>query len=70
MGAGEVYPGYGDDGWAGGVLYRYPPTAIPGSHIELNLASEPYPRPNEGNSHVFDEVSQMGLRWVSDMASD
>ena len=55
-GAG-VYPG-GRVG-PGGVLYRYP---VPGSHIPIFshiLALRAYPRPNEGNSQLFSEVSQI-----------
>ena len=61
VGAGEGYTGY------------YPRT-IPGSHIELILSTGPYPRPNEGNSHVTDEVSQIwpqiDLRITSELTSE
>ena len=33
------------------------PSQLPGSHIDHNLASGPYLRPNEGIFHAFDEVS-------------
>ena len=49
---GGVYPGWGWEGYTG-----YYPGPIPGTHIELILASEPYPRPNEGKFKVIDEVS-------------
>ena len=49
------------DGWVPGGLYRVLPQPVPGSHIEYNTGLKPYPRPNEGNSSVLDEVSQMGL---------
>ena len=46
--------------WEGytGVL----PSTLPGPHIELILASGPYPRPNEAKYTVFNEVSQDGSR--------
>ena len=40
----------------------YYPASHPGTHIEHIPGLKPYPRPNEGNSHVFDEVSQMRSR--------
>ena len=51
-------------------LYRYPPSPVPGSHIELILATGPYLRPNEGNSTWFNEVSQTGSRNGPDMSSE
>ena len=58
-GGGGV-PGVWDDwvgGWVGytGVL----PGTLPGPIFSTNLASGPYPRPYEGNSPGFDEVSQI-----------
>ena len=53
--------GWGPGGWPGG-LYRYPgpPSHIPiFSHI---LSLRPYLWPNEGNSQVFYEVSQIGYK--------
>ena len=58
---GGGVPGVGMTGVAGG-LYRYPthPYHIPVfSHI---LALRPYLRPNEGNSELFSEVSEIGSR--------
>ena len=53
---GGVYPGCRLGGSRGG-LYRYPARTIPGAHIEHNLASGPYLRPNEGEFSTFNEVS-------------
>ena len=55
VGTGWVYrEGYWE-GYTG--THQDPPRTI-FNHI---LASGPYPRPNEGNSSVFHEVSRMGL---------
>ena len=61
VGEGGVYPGCGWVGaWEGytGVL----PTDPPGPHIQSLLALGPYPRPNEGNLRLFDEVPEIGSR--------
>ena len=47
--------GVGWEGYTG--THPYP---IPGSHIEHIPKAKAYPRPNEGNSHVFNEVSEIG----------
>ena len=62
-GGGGVYPGYGD--WVvGGEGYTGThPDTLPGPINELNLASRPYPRPNEGKSEV---ISKIDLRLTSD----
>ena len=52
-GAGEVYPGVWDEGWAWEGLYRVPTQTLPGTHIELILASGPYLRPNESKIKLF-----------------
>ena len=49
-------------GWVLGGLYRVLPSQLPGTHIEHNLASGPYPRPNEAYFQVSDEVSRIGSR--------
>ena len=38
-------------------LYRVLPAHPPGPHIQHISKAGPYPRPNEGNSEVIDEVS-------------
>ena len=48
--------------WEG--LYRVPASTIPGPIINHILKAKAYPRPNEGFSEEYDEVSQMGLEWV------
>ena len=57
---GRGIAGWVSGGYLGG-LYRYPPDTIPGTHIELDTASEPYLRPNEANSSGFYEVSQIRI---------
>ena len=66
---GGVYPGCGSWGGPGGYTGR----AIPVPHqdhprtiFSLFLRLGPYPRPNEANFSIFNEVSQMFLRWTSD----
>ena len=51
-------------GTGGGAGRAIPGTtqALPGTHIQSYLAIKPYLRPNEGNSHVFHEVSQDGSK--------
>ena len=72
--AGRGVPGVGDTvgGWEGYTGY-YPP-AIPVPTFNHILRLEPYPRPNEGLSEEYDEVSQIwpqnGPRMSSDMASE
>ena len=39
-----------------------PPVTLPWTHIQLNSASRPYLRPNEGELRYLDEVSQIGSR--------
>ena len=56
-----------EGGWGG--LYRYPHQPIPGPIFSIYLALRAYPRPNEGNSMLFYEVSmrfpRMGLELTS-----
>ena len=61
-GRGGVYPGYGDGrvGWEGYTGTH--PATVPGSHIQSISGLKPYPRPNEGKSKVFSEVSEIGSR--------
>ena len=70
----EGVPGVGIPGWglggSVGGLYRYPGPASPRAIFSTILASGPYPRPNEGNSRVFHEVSQDGSRMGPDMGPD
>ena len=56
-GRGRGVPGVvvWEGGWEG--LYRYPPTHVPGTRIEHIPEIRAYPRPNEGNIEVSDEVS-------------
>ena len=61
--------GEGLGGYLGG-LYRYPARTSLISDIEVRTERYPYPRPNEGNSQLNDEVPQMGLRMGPDMASE
>ena len=56
-GVERVYPGWWDEGWPGGVLYRYPGPALQNTHIQSYLRLGPYPRPNEGLLRYIDEVS-------------
>ena len=60
-GRGGVYPGWGMGGYLGG-LYRYPSQDHPRTHIYTIFSLRPYPRPNEGVSQLFDEVSKIGSR--------
>ena len=50
------------------VLYRYPARTLNNRDLRVRSERYPYPRPNEGNSRLIDEVSQdgsrMGLEWV------
>ena len=61
MSAAGVYPGW-DTGVGREGLYRVLPMDHPRTHIDLNLASEPYLRPNEGYFQLNDEVSETGSR--------
>ena len=65
-----MYPGYGTvgSGWEGYTGTQ--PVPHPRTHIELNLAIRPYPRPNEGYFGVFSEVSQIGSRKGPRMGPD
>ena len=47
-------------GWVG--YTGYPPRHLPGPIFNIYLRLKPYLRPNEGNSEVNDEVSQIGSR--------
>ena len=49
-------------GGSGRVLYRYPTQPSQDPHLTIFLRLRPYPRPNEGISQVYDEVSQTGSR--------
>ena len=62
--------GGGGTGVAGRVLYRYPASSHPRTHILLYLALRPYPRPNEALFKEYDEVSRIGSRIGSRMASE
>ena len=55
---------------AGRVLYRYPATSHPRTHISHIPGLRPYPRPNEGNFETFNEVSQRGLDKGPDKGPD
>ena len=53
--------GWGPGGYREG-LYRVTHQTVPGPIFSHILGSEPYPRPNEGNFSIFNEVSEIGLR--------
>ena len=66
----EGVPGVWDEGgWREG-LYRVLPRPHPGTHIQSYSGLRPYLRPYEGNSRLFDEVSQTGSRIDSELTSD
>ena len=49
-------------GWGAGGLYRVLPSTLQDPIFRHIPKAKPYLRPNEGNSHVNDEVSQTGSR--------
>ena len=54
-----MYPGWGY-GWVGpGGAIPVPYPAVPGPIFSHILGIRPYPWPNEGNSEVFTDVSQI-----------
>ena len=57
---GEGVPGVVHAGWvAGRAIPVYYPATLPVPIFSHILASKPYPGPNEGNSRLFYEVSQI-----------
>ena len=55
-GRGGGVPGVWDDWVAGRGYTGTHPATVPGSHIQVNSASGPYLRPNEGNYGPFHEI--------------
>ena len=60
VGRGRGVPGVVGMVGTGEGLYRYPTSTLPGPLFSHIPALRPYPRPNEVNSKVFHEVSQIG----------
>ena len=57
-----VYPGWGIAGGCREGYTGYPPGTVPGPVFNTILRLRPYPRPNEGNLRLIDEVSEIRVQ--------